>query len=200
MGILTEPLESVRSLVETQKLRRHFRVCELGDQYITEGMPRTLAMEFFRDKLGCGRYESIDGNGRGTVLADLNRPLHKQNVNLGQFDLVTDFGTGEHVFDQAQVFRTIHELVGVGGWFAFDRPCQGYEKHCYWLMNQCVIDDFAGANGYEILDYSYRDMPRGRLLRGTMRKTRGDKFVVPQQGRYEKLLRPITDPAAKVTA
>lgn len=185
MGILAEPLDFVRSL----GLVRGFSVCELGDQWITVGSPHRLAREFYEHDLGCGRYESIDGNGRGTITADLNKPLVPWP---GKFDLVTDFGTGEHVFDQRQVWKTLHDLVCVNGFIAFDRPTGGYPGHCYWKADPCVFVDLARANKYEVVQLENAETKRGTLVRGVFRRTHKGKFKVPQQGRYKKLLRPIT--------
>lgn len=187
MGILAEPLQFIREL----KLPPGFSVCELGDQFITHGV-RRLAADVYRDELRCGRYVSIDGNGRnGAVAYDLNEPLPR---SIGTFDLVTDFGTGEHVFNQWQVFKTIHELIRKKGFFVFDRPTQGYEAnggHCYFNVHECVFNDFAAANFYKVLRLERQATKRGELLRGVMQKTRLNNFVTPQQGRYAKLLRPI---------
>ncbi len=185
MGILADSLDLVRGLA----LAPGFTVVELGDQWITEpASDRRLARDFYVNELKCKRYESVDGNGRGTITADLNRPLVPWP---GEFDLVTDFGTGEHVFDQRQVFKTIHDLCRVGGHIVFDRPTQGYDLHCYWLATAAVFVDVARENGYEVVSISNRDMPRGKLIRGVFRKMVSTKFIVPQQGRYHKLLRPI---------
>lgn len=187
MGILEEPLAFMRKL----KLRPGFSVCELGDQYVTAKPRRYLAEEFYRE-LGCGKYVSIDGNGRGTYTHDLNLPLP---ADFGRFDLVTDFGTGEHIFNQFQVFKTIHYLMKPkGGLFAFDRPTQGYPEHCYFNAHECVWRDLAWANRYKIVRLERRETTRGELIRGVMRRIGDRKFVVPQQGRYKKLLRPITEP------
>lgn len=185
MGILEEPLQFVRDL----RPPRGFHVCELGDQWITTG-ERRLAREFY-EELGCGRYVSIDGNGRGTVTADLNVPLHY--LQLGQFDLVTDFGTGEHVFNQCQVWKTVHDLTRAGGWIVFDRPIQGYAEHCYYNIHECVIRDLAEVNRYEVVRLERRVTTRGELLRGVLKRLDAKKFHVPNQGRYRKLLRPISD-------
>lgn len=181
MGILEMPAQFVRAL----KLPQGFEVCELGDQWVTYLSPHVLAEEFFRS-LGCGRYVSIDGNGRGTVLADLNRPL---TMKLGQFDLVTDYGTGEHVFDQARLWRTVHELTKPHGYIAFDRPVQGYEGHGFYNTHECLFHDIAAANDYEVIQLARTPTSRGELIRGVFRKGNGAKFLSPQQGRYRKRLR-----------
>jgi SAM-dependent methyltransferase len=179
MGILAEPEQFVREL----PLRRGFTVCELGDQWITHTNPHRLARDLYVE-LGCSRYESIDGNGRGTITWDLNRKLPA----LGQFDLVTDFGTGEHVFNQAQVWRAVHELTKPGGYIVFDRPTKGYPGHCFYLSDESLFHDIAAANSYEVLRLERRETPRGELIRGVWRRTSDDKFRTPQQGRYKKIL------------
>ena len=188
MGILKEPAQ----MIERLPLPEGFSVCELGDQQMSHARAPMVASEFYR-QLGCGRYESIDGNGLGTITADLNLPLnigaHAPDLIDG-FDLVTDFGTGEHIFDQAQVWRTIHELTKPGGYIAFDRPHQGYGKHCFYLVNPCLIGDLASANGYKIVHLKKTQTPRGWLVRGVFRTSRDQKpFRHPQQSRYSGTLR-----------
>jgi len=187
VGILAGPVEWIRELAPT--LPKRFSVCELGDQYLTQtGGPRQLAKEFY-EELGCGRYESIDGNGRGTITHDLNRSFE---VLPGRFDLVTDFGTGEHIFNQHAVWRTVHVLTKKGGHIVFDRPTQGYPEHCYYNVHECLFRDIAEANQYEVVRLEHREGERGELIRGIFRRTASNKFQTPQQGRYKKLLRPIT--------
>lgn len=184
MGILKTPAKFVQKL----RLPRGFAVCELGDQWLTCVAPHRLAEEWYRE-IGCGRYVSIDANGRGTVTADLNIPMTPEiEAALEPFDLVTDFGTGEHIFDQAQVWKTIHALTKVGGYIAFDRPTQGYPTHCYYLVDECLYHDVAAANGYEVLRLSREKTKRGELVRGVFRKTAAAPFCVPQQGRYHSSL------------
>lgn len=177
MGILKEPAEYVKAL----QLPTGFSVCELGNQQMSGEVPRP-AIDFYR-KLGADRYVSIDGNGQGTITHDLNKPV--TDLNLGTFDLVTDFGTGEHIFDQAQVWRTLHDLARVGGHIAFDRPSDGYAKHAFYLITAGLIQDLARANGYRILRLARKETPRGWLVRGILRKSsQASAFRVPQQGRY----------------
>jgi SAM-dependent methyltransferase len=183
VGILAEPAHFITKL----HLRAGFSVCELGDQWVTHTDPHLLAADFYRS-LGCGRYVSIDGNGRGTLTWDLNLTLKK----LGHFDLVTDFGTGEHIFDQAQVWRSIHRLTKPGdGYIAFDRPTQGYEGHCFYRVDESWFIDIATANEYRIVRLERATTKRGELVRGVFQRRYTSDFRVPQQGRYLKKLRPL---------
>jgi len=175
MGIQKEPAAFVARL----PLPKGFSVCELGNQGMCGEGKNQPAEPWYRS-LGCGRYVSIDGNGRGTLTADLNLP-----IALEEFDLVTDFGTGEHIFDQAQVWRTLHNLTKPGGFIAFDRPAQGYQKHCYYLTNECLYQDIARANSYEIVWLERAVTPRGELIRGVYRLAYTPRpFRTPQQSRY----------------
>ncbi len=180
MGIHREPADLVRALV----LPKGFSVCELGDQWVTGETPKYLAETFYR-ALGCGRYVSIDGNGRGDVTADLNRPLP---VDIGTFDLVTDFGTGEHIFNQAQVWRSVHDLTKPNGFIVFDRPTQGYPEHCFYNTHETLFRDLADANGYRIVSLSHRTTERGVMISGVFQRRHPQKFHIPQQGRYQKAL------------
>jgi hypothetical protein len=155
-------------------------VCELGDQYagVRGGKPM-LAREMYLTA-GCARYVSIDANGRGDVAHDLNKPIE----GLGQFDVVTDFGTGEHVWNQSQVWETVHDLTKAGGFIVFDRPYQGYGGHCFYLTQPATIAALVHANGYEVVWFGRALTTRGELIRGVLRKRSDDQFVVPQQGRY----------------
>lgn len=187
MGILARPQKMLREL----KLPKKFSVFELGDQMLDWEGQRQSARAFY-ESLGCGRYECVDGNGRGTVVADLNRSLNSWEWYVSQeFDLVTDFGTGEHVFDQRQVWETVHDLTRPGGYIAFDRPMAGYPGHCFYLMQPNTIAALAHANDYEIVSFEHGRTVRGDLVRGVMRKTTDEAFCVPQQGRYFKDLLPI---------
>jgi SAM-dependent methyltransferase len=182
MGILKEPAAFVAAL----PLPKGFSVCELGDQGMCGEPTKRLAKVWYETERGCGRYVSIDGNGRGTLTADLNLPIRFNEA----FDLVTDFGTGEHIFDQAQVWRTLHELTKPGGVIVFDRPTQGYHKHCFYLTNECLYQDIAVANDYHVLWLETATTPRGELIRGAFRRPMtNDAFRTPQQGRYRESLR-----------
>lgn len=177
--------ESMARDIASLPLPKEFSVCELGAQELAYG-ERRPAHVMYRE-LGCARYVSIDGNGKGTFLHDLNVPLPKHET----FDLVTDFGTGEHVFDQAQVWRTVHALTKVGGHIGVIRPEQGYPGHCFYRTDECLFRDIAAANGYALLKLERIDAKRGSNLLAFYQRRHAGPFVIPQQGRYSKDLREL---------
>ncbi len=95
------------------------------------------------------------------------------------------------MFDQAQVWRTIHALTKVGGHIGIIRPEQGYPGHCFCRTDECVFHDVAAANGYEILKLERITAKRGDNLFVLYRRTRGGEFCVPQQGGYARDLRAL---------
>lgn len=192
MGILRGTEMLLRRLIQ-DRFKPGFTVLEFGDQYVTWQTPHYLARELYA-RHGCGLYHAVDGNGRGTVTFDLNRKASElaRLLKVKGFDLVTDFGTGEHIFDQGQFWRTAHGMIKVGGFFIFDRPSQGYEAHCFWRTDFSTYQDIAAANSYDVIALErHEGRHGGELVRGIFRRTLGGKFRVPQQGRYRKALRPI---------
>lgn len=195
MGLGPEPQALLRKLRE--KLPADFSVCDLGDQlYATAPIPgaqrkgkrmwkREPAIGFYR-ALGCGRYESIDANGNGTILADLNEPLP---MGLPQFDLVTNAGTTEHVFNLAQCWRTIHDLTKPGGYIYGEQPTQGYLDHGLYNLQPTFVHDLARHNAYEIEHFECSPTTRGTIMRFIYRRTSPAAFQTPTQGRYKRKLK-----------
>ncbi len=187
MGIGPIPADILRNL----PLPDGFSVCELGDQIWHSGTRRSSgwwsrpARDLYKT-MGCSRYEAIDGNGGGTILADLNHPL---DPHPGEFDLVTDVGTTEHVFNFAQAWATIHSLTKLGGLIFFEKPYQGYPDHGFYNLHKTLFVDIARANGYRVLELKEHEAPRGNLWRGVYRREAETPFRFPQQGKYVRKLK-----------
>jgi len=104
----------------------------------------------------CGfGYRSLDLiNGFNTVLLDLN--IHSAPEELrGGFDLVTNFGTTEHLINQLLAMKTVHDVTKPGGVIYHDLPMSGYLKHGYFLYTPLFFNDLAAANGYRIVRQYY---------------------------------------------
>lgn len=69
-------------------------------------------------------HVSVDINGDA---GSLPRDLCRAGVllDLGQFDVVTNFGTTEHVPDQLAVWENVHQAIKVGGWLVSVTPAPG---------------------------------------------------------------------------
>jgi hypothetical protein len=115
---------TLRFLVETLQARfprfGGVRMVELGNQWMRPSceLYDGPTANFWR-ALGV-HYTSIDINGKNGALAlDLNKD---QKVHHLQGHVLTNIGFTEHVADQYQCFKLLHELVLPGGITVHDSP------------------------------------------------------------------------------
>jgi hypothetical protein len=108
------------------------------------------------ERMGC-EYAAYDiFEGYMTTLFDLNRsavpPIHR-----GYFDVAINCGTTEHVLNQLNSFRVIHDAVRIGGLMYHSLPMVGYLDHGYFNYNPRLFIEIAQANEYEIITLNYSD-------------------------------------------
>jgi len=122
-------------------------VCEFGSQRYGGTKGYSSVKAFYLGN-GFTKYVPLDvNNAADVVLTDLNYPVE----GLGQFDLVTNNGTSEHLWNQHQVFLNAHNLCKVGGVMLHVLPFTPYYNHGFFNYNPCLFRDLATANDYEIL-------------------------------------------------
>lgn len=122
------------------------------------------------------RHTSVDWNGLdGALKLDLRKPL-----GLGTFDMVTNFGTSEHVSEQEPCWRNIHGAVKVGGVLVGLTPLPGdWTWHGEWYPTEEWYAEFAARNGYDVERlYVHGVMPR-RDIMYRLRKSSDRPFVMP---------------------
>lgn len=108
-------------------------------------------------------YTAIDIDGSpGSLPLDLNFDSIPPELH-GRFALVTNFGTTEHIANQLNAFKAIHELTALGGVMIHQLPAQGYFNHGFFNYNPKFFWMLARSNGYEWIemDYDHDDMPYG---------------------------------------
>lgn len=84
--------------------------------------------------------------------------LNKHNLaraKQGAFDIVVNFGTTEHVMNQYNSYKVIHEATAVGGYMFHQVPGTGYISHGYFTYDALMFRELAQANGYDLLDLWY---------------------------------------------
>lgn len=86
-----------------------------------------------------------------TTIFDLNRDAVPR-ADQKQFDVVLNCGTTEHVVNQLNCFRVMHDTTKVGGWMLHQLPASGYAEHGYFCYHELFFRDVAAANAYEIAD------------------------------------------------
>jgi hypothetical protein len=142
-------------------------VCELGNQTLKNKKARA---EIYKDlgitpaenltgtkdwyfSIGFKRYLAIDVNTeRDAIAMDLNTDIGKQYNFYDQFDLVTDNGTGEHVFNQYTLFKNAHDLCKVGGYMIHVLPFYRWVDHGFYNYNPNLFPCLANQNEYNLTD------------------------------------------------
>lgn len=126
------------------------------------------------------RHVSLDWNGQhGALIRDLRKP---QWPEFGQFDMVCNIGTSEHVSDQAGFWANAHHLCKVGGVYVGQCPYHDGKSwwwHGEWYPTEQFYESFAELNGWEI-ERMGTDRPEpNKNLYVRMRKLRDEPFLMP---------------------
>jgi hypothetical protein len=110
------------------------------------------------------QYSAIDIDGSpGAIPLDLNFDAAPAEMR-GRHDLVTNYGTTEHVVNQLNAFRMIHDLTAVGGLMIHNLPSHGmlthglinYTPKFFWML--------ARSNNYKFRLMDYWMEPCGQPL------------------------------------
>lgn len=152
------------------------------------------------------RIVSVDMNGTPAAWrSDLNAPLPP----MGEFDVVINHGTAEHVFDVAQVFRSMHDACKPGALMIHESPFTGWRDHGFYCLQPTLFYDLAAANGYDVVSVHVEEIkeqkiiavesrehmtellpnvPDNAMLFVVYRKVADEPFRVPLQGYYDQKL------------
>ena len=220
--IVEELLPRVETRGKVISLSRQRLTCprqELADYLTSVGFETPLPD---RDKLtsrdlfpvlGFERYDDVDftPDEHCTLVHDLNKPIPDQY--RGQYDLVFENGTIEHIFDIKTVFANLIAMTKVGG-VIFHLSPQDLVNHGFYNFGPTTFYDVYRCNGFGPLTFYHVDFPEkwwknpnlfyrridfspGRIkpespkgyfpLLGVIAvKERDlDEFVVPQQAIYD---------------
>lgn len=140
-------------LIQSLPVPKDGRVAELGFQTWTKPDNTKVSAEEFYKALGWSVYQAYDiSNKWGARQVDLNYLPSGANggTPMGLFDLVTNNGTGEHIFNQASVFQWAHDLCKPGGVMLHILPWVGWLNHGFYSFHPIIFRDLAEANGYRL--------------------------------------------------
>jgi hypothetical protein len=143
---------------------------ELGNKRNRHGTYKSVFTE-----LGLA-HTSVDLNGLdGALQLDLQQPL-----NLGRFDMVTNFGTSEHVAKQEPCWRNIIEATAQV--LVCVTPAPGaWKNHGKWYPKPEFYAELAVLNGFRLARlYTDGDGDSKRLLVcARLERTSDVPFVMP---------------------
>lgn len=156
---------------------------------------------------GFNHYVCIDACGNNNAIVyDLNNDLNSYYSFQETFDLVTNLGTSEHVFNQFSVFKNLHDLCKIGGVMIHALPMQGNVNHGFFNYHPRFIADLAAANNYEILKLAFTVDYKSQLIEYTqdafkkwdshdvlfyavLRKLSDSEFNIPFDGMFASINR-----------
>lgn len=111
--------------------------------------------EAFYLALGFRSYSAIDVNSKyGSLIMDLNYDLRAHYEYSETFDLITNNGTGEHIFNQFTVLKNMHSLTSVGGIMLHIMPFVNWINHGFYSFHPILYADLAAANDYKVVKFS----------------------------------------------
>lgn len=127
------------------------KMMELGNQRmgIWDRADFYKAYKLVLEEQGIKEHVSIDLNGEnGALRIDLGKEIKEwQNY----FDIVTNFGTAEHVNNQYMVYKNMHNICRVGGAILhFVPPVGDWPRHCDFRYRKDFFDILAKNNSYTI--------------------------------------------------
>lgn len=136
-------------------LKTDISVLELGAQNLYGDYKYgAYASEYYQERFNAS-YKCIDLNGENEALKiDLSQPVHLDQL----FDVITDFGTSEHVgrtpLDWKAIYncwKTKHILCVTGGYIISENPKTGnWPGHGFNYYTQEFYKELAEAMGYEL--------------------------------------------------
>lgn len=167
-----------------------------------------VSTKFLYEALGVNKYTCIDiDEAHSSLNFDLNEDILQKYNFCEQFDLVTNHGTTEHIFNQFAGFKNIHNLCKNGGYMQHILPIHKMLFHCMFNYQPYTFFSLARFNSYkiikielidnhtqEIYEYNHNNFIKlhktnledlqfteGILLHIMFQKTNDNEFVIPIQ-------------------
>ena len=142
-------LETLTHLLPGEKISTLQEIATLIENQNTNNFSQTALHASMLWKLWASEFLSIDLDGTPNALAlDLNfDSVPRKHKN--HYSLVTNFGTTEHIANQFQAMKVVHDLCEVGGIMIHNLPTQGYENHGLINYNLKFFWMLARENNYE---------------------------------------------------
>jgi SAM-dependent methyltransferase len=132
-----------------------------GSQYGPNGTANRSFVGELLERAGL-RYLAFDiADGYRTEIFDLNRRQLDADKRHA-FDTALNFGTTEHLLNQLNAFRVIHDAVRPGGHMVHSLPTLGYVDHGYITYTPRFFFDLCGYNDYELVHFEYQGPGQNR--------------------------------------
>ena len=84
------------------------------------------------------------------LLLNLNEPVPDEHA--GQFDVILDIGTLEHLFDVATALANLVKMLKTGGQLILIVPASNAIDHGFYMFSPTLLFDYFKANGFDSFD------------------------------------------------
>ena len=150
-------LEEFEELVEVAGIQNYQGERFANLKYWPAQSPRCPARLLY-ELLGASQYNCLDLNGElGSIPHDMNLSFDNE-LYYAKYDLVSDYGCNEHIFNVAEAYRTMHRLCKPNGILV---NMQGvWRGNGYYRFDESFFEGIAAANNYRILYSSYVVLPK----------------------------------------
>ena len=109
--------------------------------------------------LGFQNVESLDANNfeNATHIHDFNKPVPLKLHN--KYNYILDAGTTEHIFNVAQVYQNIIDMLEIGGIFVACVPNNNFSGHGFYQISpELYLSVFSEKYGCKVLELYLKDV------------------------------------------
>lgn len=150
-------LEEFEELVEAAGIENYQGEQFANLKFWPAQSPRCPARLLY-ELLGARQYNCLDLNEElGSIPHDMNLPFDNK-LYYGKYDLVSDHGCNEHIFNVSEAYRTMHRLCKLSGILINNQSV--WRGNGYYRFDASFFEGIAAANNYRILYSSYIVRPK----------------------------------------
>ena len=114
---------------------------------------KRISTKNFWQELRIKNYKCSDINkSHDSIYIDLNQPLTDKKL-LQKFDLVTDFGNNEHIFNVGEAYKTMYNLTKKDGFIWIFQSVFG--GNGFFNFDSSFFEGYAAANNLSIVHSCY---------------------------------------------
>lgn len=139
-------------LVQRNIIRPGYSIFEFGPQDISPSASSKTTVALYTG-FGATSYHSADIVDQRGEKRDFNKVFSLPE----QFDVVTDFGTFEHIFNIGNAFHSMHNITKPNGLMLHVLPAFGDINHGFYNIHPMIYFQLAVINNYIIEDLLYVD-------------------------------------------
>jgi hypothetical protein len=164
-------------------------IAELGSQFVVEEEWGSYGPPYFKDVFSNLKLTSFDfyPENNATVI-DLSNPIDKNLKN--NFDIVTNFGTTEHVQNQYVCWKNIFDMLKIGGLSINEIPKKNnWPGHCKYYFDESTVESLKkDFETIEIQDVNYPYPGAGDLLFFVLKKKHDLEFMTTENELMQNIL------------